>query len=55
LGDLEMPEEQAKYRQQLFDFESFVADGQGWMLVDPESASADGARSRRRILAILAT
>lgn len=54
LAHLEDPaKEQDDYRQQLFDFESFVADGHGWMLVDPDADSAEGLRSRQRILGLL--
>jgi hypothetical protein len=53
LEHLELSAEEEQYRQQLFDFEAFVADGHAWMLVDPESDTPDGLRSRRRILAIL--
>lgn len=49
----DLPEGEERYRQQLFDFEPFVADGHGWMLVDPESEAADGLRNRRRILALI--
>ena len=54
LAHLEDPaKEQDDYRQQLFDFESFVADGHGWMLVDPDADSTEGLRSRQRILGLL--
>ena len=52
-GLRELPEGEQRYRQQLFDFEAFVADGHGWMLVDPESDAADGLRNRQRILALI--
>ena len=41
------------YREQLFDFARMIADGHGWMLIDPRSDSADGRRSRERIRALL--
>jgi hypothetical protein len=53
LEHLEPPEAEEPYRQQLFDFESFVADGHGWMLVDPDDDSPDGRRSRERIVTLL--
>jgi hypothetical protein len=49
----EPPAEEERYRQQLFDFEAFVEDGHGWMLVDPDADSPDGLRSRRRIVELL--
>ena len=52
---VELPKEEERYRQQLFDFEAFVADEHGWMLVDPSDGSAEGARSRERILALVGT
>jgi hypothetical protein len=54
LEHCEPPSEQERYRQQLFDFEAFVADGHGWMLVDPEADDPDGLRNRRRIVELLA-
>jgi len=54
LADLEPPAAQARYRQQLFDFEAFVADDHGWMLADPTGDSPDARRSLRRIEALLA-
>jgi hypothetical protein len=54
LSHLEPPSAEEKYRQQLFDFGAFVADGHGWMLVDPAADSPDGQRSRRRIADLLA-
>lgn len=53
LEHLEPPAGEAPYRQQLFEFESFVADGHGWMLVDPAAEGPDGVRSRERIIALL--
>jgi hypothetical protein len=53
LSDLEPPPAEARYRQQLFDFEAFTADGHGWMLVDPGHDSPDGRRNRHRIADIL--
>jgi hypothetical protein len=38
----------------LFDFAAFVADGQGWVLVDPATDSPDGRRSGQRVAALLA-
>lgn len=49
----DLPEGEEWYREQLFDFEPFVADGHGWMLTDPESETPEGARNRRRILALI--
>jgi len=49
----DLPEAEDCYRQQLFDFESFVGDGHGWMLVDPQSEAPDGLRNQRRILALI--
>lgn len=49
----ELPKDEESYRQQLFDFEPFVADGHGWMLVNPESEDPDGVRNRRRINALI--
>ena len=54
LSHLEPPAAEAKYRQQLFDFGAFVADGHGWMLVDPAGDSTDGRQSLQRIEALLA-
>jgi hypothetical protein len=54
LSALEPPAAQARYRQQLFDFETFIADGHGWMLVDPDEQSSDGLRSRQRITDLVA-
>ena len=54
LADLELPQEQEPYRQQLFDFETFVADGHGWMLTDPAGDTDEARRSRRRITDLLA-
>jgi len=42
-----------EYQQQLFEFEKFVADGHGWMLVDPKLDTPDGNRSRERIKKLL--
>ena len=53
LEHLEPPAEEEPYRQQLFDFDAFVADGHGWMLVDPDADSPDGRRNRRRIVELL--
>ena len=53
LSDLEPPAAERRYRQQLFDFVRFVADGHGWMLVDPEDESPQGRRSRERITRLL--
>jgi len=50
---VDLPKSEDQYRQQLFDFEPFVGDGHGWMLVDPESEAPDGLRNRRRILALI--
>jgi hypothetical protein len=52
-GLRELPREHDKYRQQLFDFEAFVADGHGWALTDPGAGTADALRSRARVLGIL--
>jgi hypothetical protein len=41
------------YHGQLFAFAELVADGRGWMLVDPRWDSAAGRRSRDRVLALL--
>lgn len=49
----DLPPGEERYRQQLFDFEPFVADGHGWMLVDPESDGPDGLRNRARIVALI--
>nr|BFE60032.1 hypothetical protein GCM10020063_045580 [Dactylosporangium thailandense] len=54
LADLEWPEAEERYRQQLFEFAGFVADGHGWMLVDPATGSPDALRNRRRIADLLA-
>ena len=53
LEHLELPVEDERYREQLFDFEAFIADGHAWKLVDPESGTPDGLRSRQRVRAIL--
>jgi hypothetical protein len=53
LEHLDLPEADAPYRQQLFDFQAFVADGHGWKLVDPDEDSPDGRLSRGRIVALL--
>lgn len=53
LSYLEPPAEQWLYRQQLFEFVAFAADGFGWMLVDPAVESPDGLRSRERIVGLL--
>lgn len=49
----QLPKEEDRYRQQLFDFGPFVEDGHGWMLVDPESGTPEGLRNRQRIVAII--
>jgi len=49
----DIPKDENRYRRQLFDFEAFVADGHGWMLVDPQDGSAEGVRNRERILTLL--
>jgi hypothetical protein len=54
LSHLEPPPAEAPYRQQLFDFETFAADGHAWMLADPDSGTPDGDRNRRRIADLLA-
>ena len=54
LSDLEPPAAEFRYRQQLFEFEEFVADGHGWMLVDPAAENPDGRRNRQRIVGLLA-
>ncbi|MBA3455559.1 MAG: hypothetical protein H0T42_20870, partial [Deltaproteobacteria bacterium] len=41
----------APYQQQLFAFDQLARDGMSWMLADPDAATADGQRSRARILA----
>ena len=51
---LRRPRDLEPYQQQLFEFEPFLADGLGWMLVDPEADTPDGRRNRDRIAAILA-
>jgi hypothetical protein len=53
LSDLQPPAGQRPYRQQLFAFDRFVADGHGWMLVDPTDDSPDGHRNRMRIADLL--
>ena len=55
LSHLQPPAAQAPYRQQLFEFETFVADGHGWMLVDPAADVPDGHRNRQRIADLLAS
>lgn len=50
---LDLPKDEDRYRRQLFDFEPFVADGHGWMLVDPESEVPDGLRNRERIVTLI--
>ncbi|MCB9655939.1 MAG: DUF695 domain-containing protein [Deltaproteobacteria bacterium] len=37
------------YMGQLFDFHALIADGKGWMLIDPEGTSSDASRSQQRI------
>ncbi len=54
LAGLAPPSEHSRYRQQLFEFGAFIADGHGWMLVDPAADSPGGIRSRRRIADLLA-
>lgn len=49
----DLPDGERRYRQQLFDFEPFVADDRGWMLMDPESETPEGLRNRERILALI--
>lgn len=53
LERLRLPAAEAAYRGQLFDFAAFVADGHGWMLVDPNEYSPGGAPNRDRIIALL--
>ncbi|HEV2343488.1 MAG TPA: hypothetical protein VGS97_05290 [Actinocrinis sp.] len=53
LEHLQLPEAEEPYRGQLFEFAAFVADGHGWMLVDPDEDSPDGRHSRQRIIALL--
>jgi hypothetical protein len=53
LEHAEPPESEERYRAQLFEFEAFIADGHGWMLVDPNADSPEGRRSRERIIALL--
>jgi hypothetical protein len=53
-SELEAPAELRPYRHQLFQFKELMEAGSGWMLVDPRLDSADGRRSRERILALLA-
>lgn len=54
LAGLELPAAEEPYRRQLFDFAAFVADGHGWMLVDPAGGTDAAHRSRRRITDLLA-
>jgi len=42
-----------KYCEQLFEFEQLVADGLGWMIVDPRFDSADAQKNRARIVDLL--
>jgi hypothetical protein len=49
----EPPAAQEAYREQLFAFDLFVADGHGWMLADPAAETPDGRRNRQRITEIL--
>ncbi|MBX3260265.1 MAG: DUF695 domain-containing protein [Labilithrix sp.] len=42
------------YCGQLFELPQLVADGKGWMLVDPHGASPEAARSRARVEDLLA-
>ena len=53
LSHLEPPAAEEPYRQQLFAFDTFVADGHGWMLIDPSDDSPGGRRSRQRITELL--
>ena len=48
LEDVRMPDFET-YREQLFDFKRFVADGNGWMLVDPAGKTPDAKKNRQRI------
>jgi hypothetical protein len=43
----------APYQEQLFEFAALIADGHGFMLVDPRADTDDGRRNRARIDAIL--
>ena len=42
-----------RYHEQLFEFEQMIADGHGWMLVDPRLDTPEGNRSRERIEKII--
>lgn len=52
-GSITLPEVVERYREQLFEFKRFVADGQGWMLVSPGGKTDDAKKNRVRILRAL--